>query len=159
MKTTNKMSLRVWTNLDDDFDHEQLADNWAKLDAHDHTNGRGVQIPTEGISDEAITFELLAEELRERLFAATEEWSLAFTELKPGKPVTATARTNVLATIDLTAEVELVIFVGGNELTRLAQPSGVFPISFFVPKGVAWEWGIVSGEEEHVKFTYKQVEL
>lgn len=39
----------------DPYNHDQLADNWSKLDLHDHTPGRGVQIPTEGIADGAIT--------------------------------------------------------------------------------------------------------
>ena len=59
------MSLRVWNLLLDPYDHEQLADNWAKVDAHDHSPGRGVLIPTEGIAKEAITNELLAKTLTE----------------------------------------------------------------------------------------------
>jgi hypothetical protein len=54
------MSLRVWNLLLDPYDHEQLADNWAKVDAHDHSPGRGVLIPTEGIANEAVSFPLIA---------------------------------------------------------------------------------------------------
>lgn len=54
------MGLRIWNLLLDPYDHEQLADNWAKVDAHDHSAGRGVLIPTEGIAFEAISFPLLA---------------------------------------------------------------------------------------------------
>lgn len=50
-----KMSLRLWIDLQDPYNHDQLADNWAKIGFHDHTPGRGVQIPTEGILDGAIT--------------------------------------------------------------------------------------------------------
>jgi hypothetical protein len=53
--TTPKMGLRVWDQLNDPYDHNQLADNWSKVDFHDHSPGRGVPIPTEGISDGAIT--------------------------------------------------------------------------------------------------------
>jgi hypothetical protein len=49
------MSLRVWNLLQDPYDHAQLADNWLRVDQHDHTPGRGVQVPTEGIADSAIT--------------------------------------------------------------------------------------------------------
>jgi hypothetical protein len=49
------MGLRIWDALSDPYDHNQLADNWSKVDFHDHTPGRGVQIPTEGIADGAIT--------------------------------------------------------------------------------------------------------
>lgn len=49
------MGLRVWDQLGDRYDHQQLADNFNKIDFHDHTTGRGVRIPTEGIADGAIT--------------------------------------------------------------------------------------------------------
>lgn len=60
MRTSAKLGLRIWNLLLDPYDHEQLADNWAKVDAHDHSPGRGVLIPTEGIALEAISFPLLA---------------------------------------------------------------------------------------------------
>lgn len=53
--TSTKMGLRIWNLLTDLYDHVQLADNWAKVDYHDHSPGKGVQIPTEGIADGAIT--------------------------------------------------------------------------------------------------------
>jgi hypothetical protein len=58
--TTAKMGLRVWNLLTDLYDHTQIADNWAKVDYHDHSAGKGVQIPTEGIADAAITSVKLA---------------------------------------------------------------------------------------------------
>ncbi len=54
------MSLRVWNLLSDPYDHDQLATNWAKVDLHDHSFGRGVQISTDGILDGAITAAKLA---------------------------------------------------------------------------------------------------
>lgn len=54
------MSLRVWNLLSDPYDHDQLATNWAKVDLHEHSFGRGVQIPTDGILDGAITAAKLA---------------------------------------------------------------------------------------------------
>jgi hypothetical protein len=53
--TSAKMGLRIWNLLTDLYDHAQLADNWAKVDYHDHSPGKGVQIPTEGIADAAVT--------------------------------------------------------------------------------------------------------
>lgn len=53
--TSPKMGLKVWNLLTDPYDHAQLADNWAKVDQHDHTEGKGAQIPTGGIADGAIT--------------------------------------------------------------------------------------------------------
>ena len=58
--TSAKMGLRIWNLLTDLYDHTQLADNWAKVDYHDHSPGKGVQIPTEGIADAAITGPKLA---------------------------------------------------------------------------------------------------
>jgi hypothetical protein len=60
MRTSTNLGLRIWNLLGDPYDHEQLADNWAKVDAQDHSPGRGVLIPTEGIAFEAISFPLVA---------------------------------------------------------------------------------------------------
>ncbi len=58
--TTAKMGLKIWNLLTDLYDHTQIADNWAKVDYHDHSPGKGVQIPTDGIADGAITATKLA---------------------------------------------------------------------------------------------------
>lgn len=65
--TTPKMALNVWDHINDLYDHDQIANNWMKVDFHDHTPGRGVQIPTEGIFDGAITKEKLSPALRSEL--------------------------------------------------------------------------------------------
>jgi hypothetical protein len=48
------MGLRIWNQLSDLYNHDQLADNWSKVDLHDHTPGRGIRIPAEGIDNEAV---------------------------------------------------------------------------------------------------------
>jgi hypothetical protein len=48
------MGLRIWNQLSDLYNHDQLADNWSKVDLHDHTPGRGIRVPAEGIDNEAI---------------------------------------------------------------------------------------------------------
>jgi hypothetical protein len=58
--TSGKMGLRIWNLVTDLYDHAQLADNWAKVDYHDHSPGRGVQIPTEGLADNSVTAAKLA---------------------------------------------------------------------------------------------------
>lgn len=60
---STNMGLRVWDQTSDLYDHDQLADNWYKVDLHDHTPGRGKQIPAEGIEDGAITSVKLASSL------------------------------------------------------------------------------------------------
>jgi hypothetical protein len=54
------MGLAIWNAGTDNYNHDQQADNLAKLDFHDHSPGRGVQIPTEGIKDGAVTAAKLA---------------------------------------------------------------------------------------------------
>lgn len=55
MYTSPEMGLTIWNLLTDLFDHTQLAADFAALDAHNHTAGQGVQIPTGGIANGAIT--------------------------------------------------------------------------------------------------------
>lgn len=52
---TPRLSLKVWNSSSDPYDSQQLADNWIKVDLHDHTPGRGTQIPTEGLADLSVT--------------------------------------------------------------------------------------------------------
>lgn len=49
------MGLAIWNLQGDLYNHDQLADNMAKIDFHDHAPGRGQQIGTEGIKDNSIT--------------------------------------------------------------------------------------------------------
>lgn len=69
--TSPKMGLNIWNLLSDPYDHAQLADNFSKLDLHDHTPGRGIQIPTEGIAPGAITAAKLATGLDPTLYWST----------------------------------------------------------------------------------------
>lgn len=55
MFTTSFMGLLAWDQGLDAYDHAQLANNFIAIDAHDHTTGRGRQIPSAGIQDGAIT--------------------------------------------------------------------------------------------------------
>lgn len=49
------LGLKVWNLSTDPYNSTQLAENFQKLDDHDHAGGRGKQIPTGGIADGAIT--------------------------------------------------------------------------------------------------------
>jgi hypothetical protein len=57
---TPKMSLKVWNSEADPYDHEQLADNFLKLDQHDHSFGKGTQIPASGLAPGAVTGDKIA---------------------------------------------------------------------------------------------------
>lgn len=52
---STNMLLRIWNALSDPFSHDELEANWNKVDTHDHSTGKGVQISTGGIADFAIT--------------------------------------------------------------------------------------------------------
>lgn len=49
------MGLRVWDLPTDDWSRTELANNWEAVDGHDHTTGKGRQVPTGGIVDGAIS--------------------------------------------------------------------------------------------------------
>lgn len=54
------LSLNIWSNSSDPYSHEDLATNFLRIDQSDHSPGRGVQIPTAGIQDQAITISKIA---------------------------------------------------------------------------------------------------
>lgn len=58
---TTNMGLIAWDVDGDPYDHSQLANNWNAVDNHDHTTGKGKQIPTAGITDSAITTPKIAD--------------------------------------------------------------------------------------------------
>ena len=60
MITTPNLGLKVWNLTTDPYNSGQLADNWARVDEHDHTSGKGKQIATGAIADNSITSNKLA---------------------------------------------------------------------------------------------------
>jgi hypothetical protein len=59
--TTTNMGLKAWDLGTDPYSHSDLAGNFAAIDVHDHTSGKGKQIPTGGIADSAITSAKIAD--------------------------------------------------------------------------------------------------
>lgn len=55
------MQLVRWDADNDPYDNEELAGNFTKIGAHDHTTNKGVQIPTGGIANSAITTAKIAD--------------------------------------------------------------------------------------------------
>lgn len=55
MFITPNMGLTAWDLGSDPYDHSQLASNFSAIDGHNHTTGKGLQIPTDGILNAAIT--------------------------------------------------------------------------------------------------------
>lgn len=61
--TTPQMGLTVWNLTTDPYNHDELAENFGKIDEHDHDGGKGKQIPTGGIQDGAVTEVKLASDV------------------------------------------------------------------------------------------------
>lgn len=61
--TSTNLSLVRWTSINDTFNHTELANNFAAIDTHDHTGApsKGLQIPTAGLANLAVTSSKLAD--------------------------------------------------------------------------------------------------
>ncbi len=60
MSTTPNMNLTLWDQLDDPYDHGQLANNFSAIDTHDHTSSKGKRIVTASLADGVVTDPKLA---------------------------------------------------------------------------------------------------
>lgn len=49
MYTTPEMGLTAWDQATDPYDHTDLVNNWVAIDQHDHTSGKGTDLPREAI--------------------------------------------------------------------------------------------------------------
>lgn len=54
MAVTTNMGLTTWAS-GDSFNDQQLRDNWTAVDVHDHTTGKGKQIPSNGLQKDSVT--------------------------------------------------------------------------------------------------------
>lgn len=61
MFVTPNMGLTAWDQPDDNYDHTQLATNFSDIDDHDHSLGKGKQIPSGGLANDAVTGDKLAD--------------------------------------------------------------------------------------------------
>jgi hypothetical protein len=55
MAVLPNMGITTWPNGSDNFSFSVFANNWQLVDDHDHTAGKGLQIPSNGIANSAIT--------------------------------------------------------------------------------------------------------
>lgn len=61
MIVTPNLGLTVWNLNTDPYNHEELAENWIRIDAHAHTGGEdGKKIGTSAIEDASVTAAKLA---------------------------------------------------------------------------------------------------
>lgn len=61
MFITSHMGLTAWDLGEDFFEGSDMANNWKAIDQHDHTLGKGQQIPSSGLRDGAVTESKLAD--------------------------------------------------------------------------------------------------
>lgn len=59
--TTSALGLTIWNSEHDKYNYRQLADNWYKVEQHDHSPGKGNLIKTASIADKAITAAKIAD--------------------------------------------------------------------------------------------------
>lgn len=103
------MSLEMWDQSGDPYNHVQLASNFAKTDAHDHTPGRGVLLTTESLALESITTALIAKEAVQlaNLSAALQtqlEGSITTSGIANEAVTAAKLATNSVTTIKIASE-------------------------------------------------------
>jgi hypothetical protein len=58
--TTTALGLTIWNAPTDKYNYQQLADNWLKVEDHDHTPGKGKPIQTDSIAAGAVTADKIA---------------------------------------------------------------------------------------------------
>lgn len=76
--TTPYMGLTKWDDLNDYFSHLQLAANFQTIDDHDHSSGRGKQIPAGGLAPLSVA----SSNLQDGVFSASKIADDAITESK-----------------------------------------------------------------------------
>ena len=70
--TSNPMNLTVWDSATDVFDYTQLAANFTTIASHNHASGKGNQIDTAGIKNNAVNAnKLLSDESNDTNRAVT----------------------------------------------------------------------------------------
>src|SRR5687767_4898268 len=99
MITTPSMGLKRWDQPNDVFSYIELSDNFNLLDLHDHSSGKGVQIPTAGIVNNAID----ATKLADNAVTATKIPNASVADSKLVSPNSGVYRTFVQAGITLSA--------------------------------------------------------
>lgn len=58
--TTSALGLTIWNAPTDKYNYQQLADNWLKVEDHDHAPGKGKLIQTDSIATGAVTIDKIA---------------------------------------------------------------------------------------------------
>lgn len=123
--TTPNMGLKVWNLLNDSYDHVQLAENFAKIDQHQHTEGQGAQIPTGGIENGAISGAKIGNEqvTAEKLAVGAAESVGMNTPSRTYRKVVTTEETYKNETTSYTVVDSATIYVPSNARLTIAYTS------------------------------------
>lgn len=114
--TTPNMGLKVWNLLTDSYDHAQLAENFAKVDQHRHTEGQGSQIPTGGLENGAVSAAKIGSEQvsPEKLTSAVTESVGINTPSRTYRQVVSTEATYTNSTTSYTLVDTATVYVPTN---------------------------------------------
>jgi len=97
-QTTPNLQLTVWNNLTDPYNSEQLANNFIKLDQHDHSPGKGAPIDGSSIKDASITnAKLAANSVTTGTIAANAVTTSDLADITTGSETTTGVTTNKIA--------------------------------------------------------------
>lgn len=124
--TTPNMGLKVWNLLTDSFDHTQQAENWAKVDQHNHAEGKGIKIPTGGIEDGAISLSKMgAESINgEKITALLGAEAGISTPTRTYRKYVTSSETYSNATTSYTAIDVATIYVPAGSMLRFSYVAG-----------------------------------
>lgn len=133
------MGLRRWDVGTDKFNYAELAENFTKLDGHDHTSGKGRQIPTGGIADSAVTTLKLNDE-------AVTAQKIANNTITSAKLAPGVGQPPLVTSLPLNPAVgDVVLYKAG---TGAAAPYWQFRCeTAAVQGGAAANWNFLSGRD------------
>jgi microcystin-dependent protein len=115
MLTLPNLGLTQWPSPSDHFSYVELANNWKAIDDHDHTTGKGVQIPTGGLANLAVTLGKLASD------------SVDASKIVNGSVGSAELASGAVGTTQLADGSITVAKLASTILATLAPPGVVFP--------------------------------
>lgn len=144
MFTTPNMGLTAWDLGSDPYDHSQLATNFSAIDQHDHTVGKGLQIPTAGIANLAITSGKIAANavvpLTHIAADSIPQSRLADDSVGAGELIDGSVQTAHIANGAVTSDKldPSIVPVGTVAMWYRADPSVLPPSEWEVMDGRAW---------------------
>lgn len=134
------MGLIAWDQETDPYSHEVLTSNFARIDQHNHTLGKGEPIGTEALTNEAVTEAKIASEAvsEAKLSKAVVAKLLKFAEYETfaytaGTTVTPSSSHDTFMVAEVTGKHTDEFEKAKLEVSVNAKPAGSFEA--FVPSG------------------------